>query len=353
MAYTTINKSTDHFNTKLYTGTGSSNAITGVGFQPDWVWIKNRTTTATNHRITDAVRGVTKEIYSDLNAAEGTNSQGLTAFGTDGFTVGNNNDYNQNGNNIVSWNWKAGGGQGSSNTDGSINTTYTSVNTTAGFSISSYTGTGSTATVGHGLGVVPKMIIIKKLNATKDWRIYHASVGNTKQLFLNDTGGADTDSTIWNNTSPTSSVFTIGTNGGANDSASNYVAYCFAEKTGYSKFGSYNGNGNADGTFIYTGMKPTFLLVKKYSASGQSYYIYDSKRDGINQGNGSSGCNRSLRPNTNEAEEQASGYAMDILSNGFKWRNNNTQQNASGDTYIYMAIGQTLVGSNNVPCTAR
>ena len=344
MAYTTINKSTDHFNTKLYTGNSSTNNITGVGFQPDWLWIKSRSTTE-NHVIYDAIRGVTKQLYPNTSGAESTNATALTAFGTDGFNLATSNaNTNANGTTFASWNWKAGGGQGSSNTDGSINTTYTSANTTAGFSISTYTGTGSTATVGHGLGVVPKMIIVKKLNALKDWRIYHASVGNTKQLFLNDSGTADTDSTIWNNTSPTSSVFTIGTNGGANDSGSNYVAYCFAEKTGYSKFGSYTGNGNADGTFVYTGFKPAFIIVKKSNLS-EDWEMFDNKRLGYNVDN------NNLVPNTTSIE--ATTDRLDIVSNGFKFRATSGSVNASGDTYIYMAFGQSLVGSNNVPCTAR
>ena len=350
MSYTTINKSSDYFNTKLFTGTGSSNALTGVGFQPDWVWIKDRQDTH-NHNLFDAVRGVTKRIYSDTSDAETTNAESLKSFDSDGFTLGTQTNVNQSGHTNVAWNWKAGG-SGSANTDGTINSTV-SVNTTAGFSIVKYTGTGANATVGHGLGAVPKMIIIKELNNATNWIVYHTGVGNGGSLQLNTTIGTDTDSTFWNSTTPTSSVFTLGSNGNSNGSSDNYIAYCFAEKAGYSKFGKYTGNGNADGTFVYTGFKPAFLLLKKNSASGQQWYIYDDKRDGKNQGDGASGCNRSLRTNTTSAEEQASGYPMDILSNGFKWRGSSGEQNGSGDTYIYMAIGQSIVGSNNVPCTAR
>ena len=350
MAYTTINKHTDHFNTKLYTGTGSSNAITGVGFQPDWVWIKNRTTTATNHRITDAVRGVTKEIYSDLTAAEGTNTQGLTAFGTDGFTVGNNNDYNQNGNNIVSWNWKANG-QGSANTDGTINSTV-SVNTTAGFSIVKYNGSGTAGTVGHGLGAVPKMIIIKEISGNASggnqaWSVYHVANGNNYFMNLNTTG-AKVDDIDFNDTTPTSSVFSVGVQNRTNSSNGNgvYIAYCFAEKTGYSKFGSYTGNGNNDGAFIYTGFKPAWIMLKNTS-NAQNWYIYDNKRTPNNF------ANYHIYADLNNAEAGGSTLGIDILSNGWKIRTSNDGWNGSGENYIYMAFGQSLVGSNNVPCTAR
>ena len=350
MAYTTINKSTDYFNTKLYTGTGSSNAITGVGFQPDWTWIKNRSETY-SHQLYDAVRGVTKRIFSDLTTAEETDANGLTAFGTDGFTVGSNVGVNKSSNNIVAWNWKANGA-GSANTDGSQNTTV-SVNTTAGFSIVKWTGADSTASLGHGLGAVPKMIIVKRL-ASRAWTVYHANVGANKKLVLNTTAGEASSSDF--DDTPTSSVINVGYTDDVNGSGADYIAYCFAEKKGYSKIGSYTGNSNADGTFVYTGFKPAFLLLKKYTASGQQWYIYDSKRDGKNQGDGASGGNRSLRPNTTSAEEQASGYPMDILSNGFKWRGSSTEQNSSGQSYIYMAFAEEPLVANvgaSIPATAR
>ena len=201
MAYTTINKSTAHFNTKLYTGTGSSNALTGVGFQPDWTWIKKRDGT-NYHVLTDAVRLATKQIYSNDNGAEETVAEGLKSFDSDGFTLGTNGDTNASSGSYASWNWKAGTGQGSSNTDGSINTTYTSVNTTAGFSICSYTGTGSNATVGHGLGVAPKIILIKRLSADDNWIVYHNSLGGTKNLYLDATNAEATRSDTFNNTAP-------------------------------------------------------------------------------------------------------------------------------------------------------
>ena len=209
MAYSTINKQTSHFNTLAYSGTGSSNAITGVGFQPDWTWIKQRNGTA-DHRIVDAVRGVTKDIYSNLTTAQGTNTNGLTAFGSDGFTVGSDGGYNGSSDTYASWNWKANG-QGSSNTAGSINTTYTSVNTTAGFSISTYTGNGTSgATVGHGLGAVPQIIWVKALTGSNNWACYHVSIGATKYFRLNTNDAAATSTARWNDTAPTSSVFSIG-----------------------------------------------------------------------------------------------------------------------------------------------
>jgi len=344
MAYTTINKSTDYFNTKLYTGTGSSNAITGVGFQPDLVWLKSRSN-ANWHWWTDAVRGSSKNIFSNSTQAEGTNADGITAFGSDGFTLGTNTDVNGNGNTFASWNWKANG-QGSSNTAGSINTTYTSVNTTAGFSICKWTGTGSAGTIGHGLGAVPKMIIIKDLSNTRDWFVYHASVGNNKRLKLNDTV-AEGASTVFNSTTPTSSVFSIDGSVYVNNSGSNYIGYCFAEKTGYSKFGKYTGNGNDDGSFIYTGFKPSFILVKDSNADGV-WELFDNKRTSYN------GLGIFLRANSNASEITDNNYPNpDFLSNGIKWRSLGGGVNDNGHTYIYMAIGQSLVGSNNVPCTAR
>ena len=356
MAYTTINKSTDYFNTVLYTGNGTAigsggKTVTGVGFQPDFVWGKARSGTdaVDNHELTDAVRGVTKYLKCNNNSAETTSAESLTSFTNDGFILGNNGQMNRNGNNCVAWNWKANG-QGSSNTAGSINTTYTSVNTTAGFSISKYTGTTSAgATVGHGLGVAPSMIITKNLGRSGgagNWVVYHKSLGNTKYLLLNESNAEGSSSGAWNNTTPTSSVFTVGDFDSTNGSEG-MIAYCFAEKTGYSKFGSYTGNGNADGTFIYTGFKPAFYIIKRTSDTF-SWIIKDNKRPGYNV-NGSY-----LVANTNGAEATGSGnVAIDEYSNGFKIRGTSDALNGSGQPYIYMAFGQSLVGSNNVPCTAR
>ena len=343
MAYTTINKSTDYFNTKLYTGNAGTQSITGVGFKPDWVWIKNRDGTR-SHYLFDAVRGVTKELNSNNANDENTNANGLTTFGTDGFTLGSEGEMNANSATFASWNWKGGGGQGSSNTDGSINTTYTSVNTTAGFSISKYTGTGSNATVGHGLGVAPKMIIEKQIDSgSNDWGVYHASQGAGKYTKFNTTEAFSSHTGVWQNVEPTNTVFSLGNSSLANASSGTHIAYCFAEKKGYSKFGSYTGNGNANGTFIYTGFKPSFIMLK--GNNSENWMMYDNKREGYNVDNDS------IHPNTNDAEGTADD--IDILSNGFKIRRATGLLNDSGVSYYYMAFGQSLVGSNNVPCTAR
>ncbi len=352
MAYTTINKSSDYFNTKLYTGNGTlGHAITGVGHQPDFVWIKNRDAT-NRHTLHDVVRGVTKRLRTDGTDAEDTTDP-FTSFDSDGFTLNSTGGgINGNTENYVSWNWKAGTGQGSSNTDGSINTTYTSVNTTAGFSISKYTGTSSSATVGHGLGVAPKMIITKQLSGTSSWGVYHVSRGNGVGMILNETGTGASSSTYWNNTSPTSSVFSIGSDAVCNANGQDFIAYCFAEKTGYSKIGSYTGNGNADGTFVYTGFKPAFIFSKRSDAAGQNWTIWDNKRSSSGGGNA---INKILHPNVTNPDNTADD--TDFLSNGFKLRATALGMNASGGTYIYMAIAEEPLvansGTSGVPATAR
>jgi hypothetical protein len=250
MAYTTIDKSSLHFNTVQWTGNASTNAITGVGFRPDWIWGKSHTS-GYSHQLYDVVRGATYSLKTNGYTAQETLSTGLTSFDSDGFTLGSNTNINASGHTVTAWNWKAGNSQGSSNTDGSINTTYTSVNTTAGFSISQYTGTGSNATIGHGLGAVPSVVIVKRYATQGDWIGYFKALGNTKNARFNTTDAADTNSTVWNSTTPTSSVFSVGTFGETNSSGGTFVAYCFAEKQGFSKFGSYTGNGNSNGSFIY------------------------------------------------------------------------------------------------------
>jgi len=339
MAYTTINKSTANFNTLLYTATGTQ-SITGAGFQPDMAWVKPRSSTG-SHYIADAVRGATKTISPNSTSAEGTQNL-FTSFDSDGVSLGSDN-WSDNRTAVI-WNWKAGGGQGSSNTDGSINTTYTSVNTTAGFSICKWSGTGANATIGHGLGAVPKMFITKSM-ASSSWCVYHASLGNTKTLFLESNGAGNTHIAYYNNTSPTSSVFSVGTDDAVNHSGNDMIAYCFAEKTGYSKFGKYTGNGNStDGPFVYTGFKPAWVMIKK-TTSGNDWYVWDNKRDIDNPGF------QTIYANSSNAEFYSS-YG-DFLSNGFKTRSASAGINSSGVEYIYMAFGQSLVGSNNVPCTAR
>ena len=340
MAYTTIKKPSDYFNTKLYTGNGSTQSITGVGFQPDLLWFKNRDS-AINHMWFDSVRGIDKYFYGNLNEAEGTSATILTAIGSDGFSVGANNNVNGSSKTYVAWNWLANGA-GVSNTDGSITSTV-SANTTSGFSIVSYTGTGSLATVGHGLGVTPKMIIVKTRGSGGDWSVYHSSLGNTKNLKLNTTAAEQTSINYWNNTSPTSSVFTVNDEGNVNGSSVAMIAYCFAEVKGFSKFGSYVGNGSADGTFIYTGFAPSFVLIK--NTTGDQWLIKDNKRPGYNP-------NNTLYANLTNAEDTSSTVYTDFLSNGFKLRGTYGGQNTSNVKYIYMAFAeQPLVGDN--PATAR
>ena len=343
MAYTTINKSTDHFNTLLYTGTGAENALTGVGFQPDWIWLKKRGASG-HHFLQDVVRGATYQIKTSTTDAQSNNAQYVKSIQSDGFTLGTDSDVNPNGGTAVAWNWKAANSQGASNTDGSINTTYTSANTTAGFSISQYTGTGSNATIGHGLGAAPNVVIIKKLSTTSQWIFGTTALGFTKFLEFNLTGAAQTQTNRFNDTDPTSSVFSIGTEGDVNSNGGTYIAYCFAEKKGYSKFGKYTGNGNSDGSFIYTGFKPAFIIIKN-SEESDAWHLYDNKRLGYNVDN------NALYPNASDAEQ--TNDDLDILSNGFKIRRNIGTLNNSSRTYIYMAFGQTIVGTNNVPAVAR
>ena len=343
MAYTTINKSTAHFNTKLYTGNDTGQSITGVGFQPDWVWIKSRSDTNQHNLFTPLYTGFLESDTSD--AVNGVNN-GVTAYGADGFTVGTRDAVNDNNLNFASWNWKAGGGAGSANTDGSINSTV-SVNTTAGFSIVKYVGDGGmTTTVGHGLGVVPQVILIKNLETATNWTMYHHSMGNTGQLYLDTTTSFTTDADTFKNTTPTSTLWTMSNSSKTNQGSRNHIAYCFAEKTGYSKFGSYTGNtNNGDGTFVYTGFKPAFIMVKN-TARSQNWSMHDSKRPGYNE------VNQRLQANLSDAE--ASNNKVDLLSNGFKWRTNDGDTNGYAEQHIYMAFAEApLVGSNNVPCTAR
>ena len=341
MAYTTINKSSSFQNQVIYTGNGSTQSVTGVGFQPDWTWCKQRNT-ARNHGLFDAVRGVTKILYSNDSSGQATAATSLTSFNSDGFSCGGETETNANGGTYVSWNWKANGA-GSANTAGSINSTV-SANTTSGFSIVSYTGTGANATVGHGLGSLCKFIIIKRLNSTNDWEIGSTALGWDKHLYFT-TGAANTSSNRWQSTAPTNSVFYLGPAAGNNASSSPLIAYCFAEKQGYSKFGSYTGNGNADGTFVYTGFKPAFILIKRYDGA-DTWTIYDNKRTGFNVDNNPLFANATTTESTDDD--------LDILSNGFKIRRNSGRINTDGANMVYMAFAEApLVGTNNIPANAR
>ncbi len=349
MAYTTINKSTDYFNTKLYTGTGAPQSITGVGHQPDLVWIKKRAgSTATSHTLTDVVRGVNKQIFTDDTAAEESYTSVLTSFDSDGFSLSTAGLINASSDTYVAWNWKAGTTSGIT-TDG--NTTITpssySFNQTANFSILKFTGNGvEGAKLAHGLGTTPAMVIIKRTSTTGDWVVYHKNLTATKNLFLNYTSAETARSPNGYIYSPDATNITLSNHGDVNNNGVTTVAYCFAEKQGYSKFGSYTGNGNADGTFVYTGFKPAFVMIKRAVGGTDNWVIYDNKRIGFNQ------SNYNMVANSNSVEN--TGIPIDILSNGFKARASEGNTNASGNTYIYMAFAEApLVGDNNVPCTAR
>ena len=347
MAYTTINKSSDYFNTKLYTGNGGTQSITGVGFQSDFTWIKRRDTT-NNHRVTDVIRGVTKEIYPDDPSAQDTRTGGLTAFGSDGFTVGDSAGYNANSGTYASWNWKAGTTSGqATNSYSTITPTSISFNQTSGFSIIKYLGNATAgAGVPHGLGVAPKMVMTKNLDSsTYGWYCYHASLGATKSLYLHTSDAEVTSNSRWNGWVPDATNVSLGTNHGVNGGSNNIIMYCFAEKTGYSKIGSYTGNGSADGSFVYTGFKPAFLMVKRTDSTG-NWYINDTKRDPYNR------MSHTLFPDLSDSET-STGWFVDCVSNGFKIRDTGSV-NQSGGSFIYMAFAEApLVGTNNVPCTAR
>ena len=348
-----IDKPSDYFNTKLYTGNGGTNAQTGVGFQPDWTWIKERGG-AENHNLFDVARGVTKRIRSNGTEAEDTRTTSLTAFGTDGFTLGSGNQVNNNSDTYVAWNWKAGTAftnDASATGIGSIDSSG-SVNTDSGFSIVKYNSSRSPSavqTVAHGLGVKPDMLIFKNLDETENWLVWNKTLATNKHLNLNTTSALSTDAGSLNNTAPTSTVFTIGADGRTNSSTNGkpIICYAFAEKQGYSKFGSYAGNGNTNGTFIFTGFKPAFFMIKRTdSTTGAQWLMLDNKRDTDNI------LIKNLFANAADAEINAD--RGDFLSNGLKTRSSGTTINGSGASYIYMAFAENpFVASNFVPATAR
>jgi hypothetical protein len=341
-----INKPSEYFNTVLYTGTGTTQSITGVGFQPDLVWLKGRTSPYYNN-LYDIIRGGTKALFSNAENAEATDAGNLQTFISDGFTADGFAGTNGSGESYVAWNWLANGA-GVSNSDGSITSTV-SVNTTAGFSIVNWTGT-SNATIGHGLGQKPSMVITKSKSNSAPWLVWHKglTVGNEedKYIILNSVNGQATYGDYWGTGGFTSTVFGVNLDS-LNNNLGDMIAYCFAEKKGYSKFGSYTGNGNADGTFVYTGFKPAFVLRKRTDTDAD-WRIDDSKRDGYNV------IPFTLFPNLNNEETTNINYNVDLLSNGFKCRGISGNQNSSGGSYIYMAFAeQPLVGTNGVPATAR
>ena len=349
MAYTTIDKPSDYFNTKLYTGTGSEHAISGIGFAPNLVWLKCRSD-ANNPMLFDTVRGATKNLYPNLTTAEGTEAQSLKSFDSDGYTLGTESDINGSSKTNVGWNWKAGTSftnDASATGIGSIDSAG-SVNQDAGFSIIGYSGDTSDApsTVAHGLSQKPEMMFIKRRTLSGQWVVYNKTIGATHNLHLDSTDASSAYQYFFNNTEPTSSVFTVGDDGESNKTGSNYIAYCFHSVQGYSKIGSYTGNGNADGTFVYTGFKPAWLMVKR--TDGTDYwYMYDNKRDVDNV------IEHKLEANDSAAEYTSVDW-LDFTSNGFKWRYTGGGVNASGGTYIYMAFAENpFVTSGGVPATAR
>jgi hypothetical protein len=321
-----------YFNAVPYTATENvASSITGVGFQPDFVWVKTRADAA-SHALTDAVRGVEKALFTNTTGAEVTSSTYLTSFNSDGFTQGGAGNFARNS--LVAWNWNAGGSN-ATNTSGTINSTVRA-NTTSGFSIVTYTGTGANATVGHGLGVAPSWVICKRRSGTGGWPVFVKALNNNAQyITLNNTDATNTDAGVWNSTAPTSTTFSLGTDTFANGSGATYVAYCFAPVAGYSAFGSWTGNGNADGPFIYLGFRPRYLLIKK-SSDVDTWAIQDSSRNTYNV------VNLYLSAESSAAEQAGSGGAyFDFLSNGFKIRTTSNQVNTNGGTYIYACFAES------------
>jgi hypothetical protein len=337
----TIKKPNQHFDATLYTGNGSAQTITNASaFKPDLVWQKPRSEVA-SHRLVDSVRGVNNVLYSNQTAAESAETNTLTAFNSNGFTGGGSNAVTS-GNTAVAWQWQAGQGSTSSNTSGNVTSTV-SVNTTAGFSIVTYTVTSTTGmTIGHGLGVAPKLIMEKTRGSSANWDVYHASLGNTGRLLLNNTNAFDVQSGVWNNTSPTSTVFSQQGNGGWHAVGTTCVAYCWAEVEGFSKFGSYTGNGSADGPFVYLGFRPKFVMLKKTSnATNSNWLMQDTSRETYNANNYAT-----LAANLTSNEPQSGagsfeGNFIDYLSNGFKIRSSGSNSNESSSNYIYMAFAES------------
>jgi hypothetical protein len=331
MAYTTIDDPSGIFTANLYSGNATNGTTISTGHTNDLIWTKGRAGTYGGRglRIIDSVRGATKVLYGDQDLAEGTNnsSSGVTGFASTSYTIGGDADFNGSGTTYVSWTWKIQAGV---------------------CDIQTYTGNGSARTISHNLGAVPTMMIIKKRNTAAPWSVGHASLAANQVLELNETDTVATDDTYWNNTRPTSSVFTVGTDGNQNTNTHTYLIYLFGNKQGVSRMGKYIGNGNADGTFVYTGFKPAFVMQKSTTTT-YGWQIYDNKRGGFNPENDE------LVANLDSAETDGSGNGFpDFYSNGFKLRNTDINKNASGVTYIYMAFAENpFVTSTGVPATAR
>jgi len=362
MAYSSITKPEEYFNTKLYTGgNGSATTISGLDFAPDFAWCKDREGTGV-HALMDRLRTGsyghgwlrTDVSGSPADPENNTNGRGnISSFTSDGYVLSADTwgASNQGTTNHVAWNWRAGG-SGSSNSNGSITSTV-SANTTAGFSIVSYTGTGSAATIGHGLGVKPDAILVKNRDASQNWFVYQkaldASAPEDYYILLSGAAVRVNDATAWNDTAPTTSVFSVGSNDATNKSSDKHIAYCFVGIKGYSKFGSYVGNGNADGTFVYTGFKPAWVMLK--ANDSDNWYVKDNKRDVDNP------VITQLFPNLSNADNTNSVSYLDFLSNGFKLRGTDSGINGNGNTNFYFAFAENpFVGNDSgtaVPVTAR
>ena len=351
-----IDKSNDFFNTLLYSGNNTNNtSITGVGFEPDLTWIKNRNSSGNNCLFTQiAGLDVAGYISTNNNSAFASDATLFKSFNSNGFTVGTGGNVNDSGRTYCSWNWKAGTSfSNSAGANGASIASTGNINTTSGFSIIKWTGSGANATIAHGLGSTPKAILVKNTSGTGNWKMWQktfatSSGGNaTSSLNLNDQSAFANTAAVFNSMATINdNVFSVGAEGDTNENNSTMIAYCFAEKQGYSKFSSYIGNGNANGTFVYTGFKPAWILVKIVTASNENWMLLDNKRDGFND------TNEQLFPNTNDDEE--GNDELDILSNGFKLRRNNSRMNGSGGTYIYWAFAENpLVASNFNAATAR
>tara|TARA_R100000008_G_scaffold81893_1_gene65572 strand:- start:21 stop:1091 length:1071 start_codon:yes stop_codon:yes gene_type:complete len=356
MAFTTIDDPSAHFQALIYTGNATSRSLTNGGnsdLQPDLVWTKKRNE-AQNHCVFDSSRGVSKIIFPDGDDAEASSPSVLTAFNSDGFSLSADALGNDNTDTYVAWQWKANGGttttnDASSTSVGTIDSVY-QANTTAGFSIITWTGTGSAGTIAHGLGATPSVMIVKNRSksAGESWMVYHhknTSAPETDHLQLNTNNATSDNDVAWNDTAPTSTVFSVNNDDSTNDSGETFVGYFFKEIQGYSKFGSYTGNGNADGPFVYLGFKPKYFLLKNTAAS-QHWYVFDTARDTYNP------SNSAMQVSGNAAQE--TGYDMDFVSNGFKIRHADNAWNGSGNVFVYMAFAEhPFVSSGGVPCTAR
>ena len=341
---------TDYYKTQIYTGTGAENAQTfpqTTAMQPDFTWIKARTGSK-SHRLFDSPRGVTNWIASDNTGAESTTAESLKSFDSDGFTLGTYDHVNDNTVTFVSWNWKGGTTSGiTTNGSTTITPSAYSFSATAGISIVKYTGNATSgAKLAHGLGAIPGMVMVKRLDVSSTWAVYHEAMGNTKNMKLNTTAAATVSTAFWNDTTPDSVNFTLGNNTDVNNSGTAHVAYCFAEKKGFSKNGWYEGSGNADGPFVYTGFRPAYVLIKKFYDAAENWFVFDDKRLGYNPDND--------YQNPNLAGADGTGDKINILSNGFKCIDTAADINQNGTHMLFMAFAEfPFVSSNSIPTVAR